>query len=191
MKHTTRALLATFLVATALVLTGCFEKFGGTLGDANKIAFALPLVDQGQASDSPAKTFVNDSIAGGSTIGFETELIGRQRSSPTEVRYGVVRDSVIYTKKVPTDTGSGEPRIDSTLLARPTTAEEGTDYTIPGTYTLPADSSSANLPVQILDDGDSPGEETVRLTLRIDGNPEQNLEPAEQLRYLEVYIQPD
>lgn len=181
----TRALLLSFLLTLTLVFTGCFDEFGGAYDGEDKIAFSADLVATSQASDEPAQVAVADS----QEVAFETELIGPQRSSPTEVSYSVVQQTVWYEKEVPTDTGSGEPRIDSTLLARPTTAVEGTHYTIPGTYTLPESTSTAGLPVN-LPDGLSAGDDPVRLTLRIDGNEEQNLSPAEQLRYLEVIIQP-
>lgn len=181
----TRALLLSFLLTIALVSTGCFDEFGGAYDGEDKIAFAADLVAASQANDEPAQVAVSDS----QSVSFETELIGPHRSSPTEVNYSVVEETVWYTKEVPTDTGSGEPRIDSTLLARPTTAVEGTHYTIPGTYTLPGDTSSAGLPVN-LPDGLSSGDDPVRLTLQINGNEGQNLFPAEQLRYLEVIIQP-
>jgi len=182
----TRALLLSFLLTLTLVSTGCFDEFGGAYDGEDKIAFSADLVASSQANDEPAQVA---EASADTAVEFETELIGPQRSDPTEVSYSVVEETVWYTKEVPTDTGSGEPRIDSTLLARPTTAEEGTHYTIPGTYTLPESTSTAGLPVNLLD-GLSPGDAPVRLTLQIDGNEEQNLLPAEQLRYLEVIIQP-
>lgn len=177
----TRALLVSFLLTSALIFTGCFENFGGAYDGEDKIAFSADLMASSQASDEPAEVFATYD----DTVAFETELIGPHRDSPTDVNFGVRPDSFWYTKEVPTDTGAA--RTDSTLLAYGTSAEEGTDYQISGTYTLPADSSTANLRLVLLD---SPSPDVDTLTLRLDGNENENLLPAEQLRYLNVIITP-
>lgn len=179
----TRALLLSLFLTSALILTGCFDEFGGAYDGEDKIAFSADLMAASQANDEPAEVLASYD----DTVGYETELIGPHRDSPTEVSFSVVQDSVWYEKEVPTDTGSGEPRIDSTLLAFGTSAEEGTDYQISGTFTLPADSSTANLPLVLLD---SPSPDVDTLTLRLDGNEGESLLPAEQLRYLNVIITP-
>lgn len=180
---TTRISTFTLFLAAALVLGGCFETLNGPYEGEDQIGFAFELVAQAHDEGEPAEA----TVPSDTTIALTTELIGPQRSSDVEVAYGTVDETVDYVREVPTDTG--QAREETIILAHPTTAEEGVHYNISGSYTLPADSSSADLTVQILD-GLAPDDDPVRLALRLDGNPEQNLLPAERMRYYTLTIQP-
>ena len=175
-------------IACAVVLTGCFDEFSGPYDGPDRIAFGFDLVAEAQASDQPAAVSVLEPQANPDTsYTFTTELIGRQRSSDVEISYGTVSEQVDYVREVPTDTGSA--RKDSTILALPTTADQGTNFEISGSYTLPADSSSANLTLTVLE-GIPDGGDPVRVALRLDGNEGANVEPAETMRYLTINIIP-
>jgi len=150
----------------------------------DKIAFSFDLVSEPQASDQPASITVTEPA----TISLPTELIGPQRSSETTVNYGTVAETINYVKEVPTDTGG--VRLDTTVLATPTTADSGIHFDFAGSYVLPADTSTASFEVDILD-GIPSGGEPVQVALRLDGNPADNLEPAETMRYFTINILPN
>ena len=175
-------------VLCTVVLSGCFDELSGPYDGEDKIAFGFDLIAQAQSADQPATISVSEPGGAERTVTLKTELIGPQRSSDTQVSYGVAEETVTYVKEFPADTG-GVAR-DTTILARGTTAEEGTNYEISGSYTLPADSSSAPLTLTILD-GIPDGGSSVRVALRLDGNPDSNLQPAETMRYLTVRIVPN
>lgn len=185
---TTRFRTLTLLVlalASTVLLTGCFgDELVGPYDGPDKIAFSFDLVSEPQASDQPAAITVTEPA----TISLTTELIGPQRSSETTVNYGTVAETINYVKEVPTDTGG--VRLDTTVLATPTTADPGTHFDFAGEYVLPADTSAASFAVDILD-GIPSGGEPVQVALRLDGNPADNLEPAETMRYLTINILPN
>lgn len=175
-------------IACTLVLTGCFDELGTAYDGGDKIAFEFDLVAEAQASDQPATIAVPEPVnSSDTTITLGTEFIGKQRSSDVQINYGVQEERVNYVREVPTDTGS--VRRDTTVLARATTAQPGTNFEIDGSYTLPADSSSASFDVTILE-GIPDGGDPVRVALRLDGNSNANIEPAETMRYLTVTIVP-
>lgn len=160
------------IVLVSFVLTGCFEDIAGPYDGPDKVAFAQ--VGGGYSAAVPA---------GQGTVSLQTELIGPQRSASTSVGVSVVNEEVYNIKEVVQDDGS--VRVDSTLLALPTTAQEGVHYELPDSYSFPANASLAPLDFNILDaDIDSP----VRLTIRLDGS--ADLEPAELWRYFTITIQP-
>ena len=190
MDTTNHHTFALFLlsIACTLVLTGCFDELGTAYDKGDKIAFEFDLVAEAQASDQPATIAVPEPVnSPDTTISLGTELIGKQRSSEVQINYGTAADRVNYVREVPTDTGS--VRQDTTVLARGTTAQSGTNFQIDGSYTLPADSSAANFNVTILE-GIPDGGDPVRVALRLDGNSGANIEPAETMRYLTVTILP-
>lgn len=175
-------------VAFAVVLTGCFDEFGTAYDGGDRIAFEFDLVADAQSADQPPTITVPEPVASpDTTISLGTELIGKQRASSVEINYSTVSEDVNYVREVRTDTGSA--RKDTTLLALATTASEGQNFQIDGSYTLPSDSSSANFDVTILD-GIPDGGDPVRVALRLDGNPSANIQPAETMRYLTINIQP-
>lgn len=175
-----------FLTAT-LLLTGCFEKLNGPYDGEDKIGFAFDLVAQAEQDNEPAGRAARGDTT--YTVPLPTELIGPQRSESVEVNYSVLTEEIEYEREVETDTGG--TRTESFILAEPTTAEEGVHYEFPqgGSFTLPADSSSANLQVRVLD-GLDPGDDPVRVTVKLDGNESANLFPAERFRYYALELVP-
>ncbi len=175
-------------VACAVVLTGCFDEFGTAYDEGDRIAFEFDLVAGAQSADQPPTISVPEPVnSPDTTISLGTELIGEQRSSSVDISYGTVPERVNYVREVRTDTGSA--RQDTTVLALATTAQEGQNFQIDGSYTLPSDTSSANFEVTILEgipDGGGP----TQVGLRLDGNPDANVQPAETMRYLTINILP-
>ncbi len=160
------------IVLVSFVLAGCFDEIAGPYDGPDKVAFS----QVGGGYSTSVST-------GQGTVSLQTELVGPQRSASASVGVGVVTEEVYNVKEVNQDDGS--VRLDSTLLALPTTAQEGVHYELPDSYTFPANASLAPLDFQVLDaDIDAP----VRLTIRLDGAPD--LEPAELWRYFTITIQP-
>ena len=165
-------LLAAVLVV-GLLTTGCFDEVTGPYDGPDQIAFAQV--------NGLFETTVPD---GAGPIAIPTQLIGSQRSSSFDVSVSVLDERAIRVRDVPT--GEGGTEKDTTVLALPTTASES-NYSVPGSYTFPADSSNVPLNVEINNAG---LEEPVRLTLRLDGNEDANIEPASNWRYFEIQIVP-
>jgi hypothetical protein len=165
--------LAAALLVVALVLTGCFEEVTGPYDGPDQIAF-------GQVNGL-YEAAVSD---GAGTISLPTQLIGPQRSSEFEVNVSVLEEQAIRVRDV--QTGDGSTVKDTTILALPTTAD-ASNYTVPSSFVFPADSSNVPLNVEINDAGIT---ESVRLTVRLDGNPNANIEPASNWRYFEITINP-
>lgn len=165
-------LLAAALVV-GLLTTGCFEEVTGPYDGPDRIAFA-------QVGGQFGTTVVD----GAGPISIPTELIGPQRSSSFDVNVSIQQERAIRVRDV--QTGDGTTEKDTTVLALPTTASES-NYSVPGSYTFPADSSNVPLNVEINNAGI---EEPVRLTLRLDGNEDANIEPASNWRYFEIQIVP-
>ena len=182
-----RVTLLAISVAITLALTGCFDKLNGPYDGEDKIGFAFDLVAQAEQDNEPAGRLARGDTT--YTVELPTELIGPQRSSSVEVNFSTLQERRTYEREVPTDTGG--TRTDSFVLAEPTTAEEGTHYELPqgDSFTLPSDSSTANVEVQVLDGLDA-GDDPVRLTVKIDGNEAENLLPAERFRYYALELQP-
>lgn len=175
-------------VACAVVLTGCFDEFGTAYDEGPRIAFEFDLVADAQSADQPPTITVPEPVTSSdTTISLGTELIGEQRASDVEINYGTVPERVNYVREVRTDTGS--VRQDTTVLALATTASEGQNFEIDGSYTFPSESSAADFDVTILE-GIPDGGDPVRVALRLDGNSDANIQPAETMRYLTINIVP-
>jgi hypothetical protein len=172
----TRTLFITALLAVGLLVTGCFEEVAGPYDGPDRIAFAQ--------KNGSFGTEVNDDAG---TISVPTQLIGPQRSSSFDVQVSVQQDTVFRER-----TFSGPDGSDSTVTdtrALPTTAASG-DYSVPQSFTFPADTSNVPFEVEIQDafgSGASTGD-TKRLTLRVEPNDQANIEVAENWRYFEITI---
>lgn len=173
-----RYVIPVLLFAATLLLSGCFEEVSGPYDQADRVAFS---------QTGPNGTFATTVPDEAGTIQIPTQLIGPQRSESFSVDVSVQPDTAFRTRQVPTGDGSFEEERD--VRALPTTAE-GADYSVPESYTFPADSSSAPLEVDIQDafDSGAPADTSARLTLRLEPNEEANIEVAENWRYFEVTI---
>ena len=182
-----RATLLALFVAVTLALMGCFDELNGPYDGEDKVGFSFDLVAQAEQDNEPAGRLARGDTT--YTVELPTELIGPQRSSSVEVSFSTLQERQVYEREVPTDTGG--TRTESFVLAEPTDAEEGTHYEFPqgNSFTLPSDSSTANIEVQVLD-GLDVGDDPVRLTVKIDGNEAENLFPAERFRYYALELQP-
>ncbi|WP_259203045.1 hypothetical protein [Salinibacter ruber] len=166
------------LFATALLFSGCFEEVSGPYDQADRIAFSQT------GTNGTFGTTVPDAAG---TIQVPTQLIGPQRSESFSVDVSVQPDTVFRTRQVPTGDGGFEEEQDTRAL--PTTAEES-NYSVPDSYTFPADSSNVPFEVEIQDafGPSAPADTSARLTLRLEPNTEANVEVAENWRYFEVTI---
>ncbi|MDO3388164.1 Calx-beta domain-containing protein, partial [Gilvimarinus sp. SDUM040013] len=83
-----------------------------------------------------------------------------------------------FTVSLPTDvTSTTATEVTITVTG---TADNGVDYTtIPVTVTIPADSNSALIPVEVLDDLELEGDETVIVTLVSTNNPSIGIHATE------------
>lgn len=172
----TRIIFFAALLAGGLLVTGCFEEVAGPYDGPDRIAFAQ---ENGSFS-----TVVTDDAG---TISVPTQLIGPQRSSSFDVEVSVQQDTVFRERTFSAPDGSDSTVTD--IRARPTTAE-GSDYSVPGSYTFPADTSTASFEVEIQDafGPGAPADAEKRLTLRVEPNDQANIEVAENWRYFEVTI---
>ena len=92
----------------------------------------------------------------GGTLSVNVQLIGEQRSQDLPLSFVVVDEE--------------------------TTAEEGVDYILPSTsVTIPADSSSAAVDITVSGQDLNTGEQ-VSLVLELQGNSDQNVQAAEELK---------
>ncbi len=181
-----RYTVLSLFLATTLVLAGCFDELsGGPYEGPDRVGFDIDLVTRGGPDDPDG---ASASFEQGQTVPLGVDLIGPQQSNDLQVNVSTVSEPVYNIKEVPTDTGAA--RIDTTVLAMPTTAEEGVHYDLPSSFTIPADSSTANLNVDLLS-GLASDDDPVRLSIRLDGNEEQGLEPATNFRYFTINIQPN
>lgn len=185
--NTFRVTTLCFLLATTLVLTGCFDELGGAYDGEDKIAFAFDLVAEAEQNNEPAGTVVRGDTA--NTVTLPTELIGPQRSDSVSVSFTVVPDSVEYSRVVPTDSIGGADTT-SYFLSNGTTAQAGSHFELvgggspdSGSYVLPADSSTANLTVQVLDAEENGVSLPARVSIKIEGNSDEDLLPATRFSY--------
>jgi hypothetical protein len=170
-----RYLIPVLLFAAPLLLSGCFEEVTGPYDQADRVAFS---------QTGPNGTFATTVPDAAGTIQVPTQLIGPQRSESFSVGVSVQPDTAFRVREVPVGDGTFEEERD--VRALPTTAEES-NYSVPDSYTFPADSS--NVPVEVdIQDGLSSGEGPVRLTLRLEPNEDANIEVAENWRYFEITI---
>lgn len=170
-----RYLPPVLLFAASVLLSGCFEEVSGPYDQADRVAFS---------QTGPDGTFATTVADGAGTITVPTQLIGPQRGSSFSVGISVQQDTAFRTREVPVGDGTFEEEED--VRAFPTTAESG-NYSVPDSYTFPADTS--NVPVEVdIQDGLSSGEGPVRLTLRLEPNEDANIEVAENWRYFEITI---
>jgi hypothetical protein len=149
------------LLLTGVLVAGCdfFEQRDRTFDDDPKLEF-FPLsetVDESDAEDAGGTVTVETSI----------QLIGRQRDSELPINYTVV---------------------DTTLEAEGAeAAEEGTHFTLPATSaTIAANSSSAPVEVNVLDNNMDDGNTNYVLFLRLQEDNE--VEPAENLKTFTLTI---
>jgi hypothetical protein len=172
----TRAALLSALLAVGLVISGCFDEVGGPYDGPDRIAF-----------DTQGGTFTTAVPDTAGTIQLPTQLIGPQRSSSFNVSVGIQQDTSFRRRPDTTPDGSDTTVVD--IRALPTTAEPG-DYSVPESFTFPADTSNVPLEVGIQDafGPNAPADTTTRVTLRLEPNEEANIEVAENWRYFEVTI---
>lgn len=178
----TRYISLIAVVIVAVVLAGCFDDLTGPYDEGDQVGFDIDLVTQPSTALGASGTFREDS-----TYTLSADLIGPQRSQAVDIGISIVTDEVYNIKEVRTDTGAA--RIDTTVLALPTTATES-NYNVPSSLTIEANSSSATFDVQI-PDALASGADPVRLALRLDGSADGSVEPAENLRYFTLVIEPN
>lgn len=149
------------LLLAGVLVAGCdfFEQRDRTFDDDPKLEF-FPLsetVDESDAEDAGGTVTVETSI----------QLIGPQRDSELPINYTVV---------------------DTTLEAEGAeAAEEGTHFTLPATSaTIAANSSSAPVEVNVLDNNVDDGNTNYVLFLRLQEDNE--VEPAENLKTFTLTI---
>jgi len=173
-----RYLIPALLFAVSLLLSGCFEEVTGPYDQADRVAFS---------QTGPDGTFATTVPDAAGTIQVPTQLIGPQRSESFSVGVSVQPDTAFRVREVPVGDGTFEEERD--VRALPTTAE-GSNYSVPDSYTFPADSSNVPLEVEIQDafGPNAPADTSARLTLRLEPNEEANVEVAENWRYFEVTI---
>lgn len=166
------------LVTSVVLFAGCFDEVAGPYDGSDRVAFS-----QYQTTGQFGATVADGP---GSTVSVPAQLIGPQRGSSFSVTVSVQQDTAFrertYTQGDGTDTTTTDVR------ALPTTAESG-DYTVPDSFTFPADTSNVTFPVDIanaIDDANTGASE--RLTLRLEPNPDANIEVAANWRYFEIQI---
>lgn len=166
------------LVASAVLLAGCFDEVAGPYDGPDRVGFS-----QYQTTGQFAATVADGP---GTTVSVPAQLIGPQRSSSFSVSVSVQQDTVFREREVPQ--GDGTDTTITDIRALPTTAESG-DYTIPESFSFPADSSNVTFPVDVADaipDANTGADE--RITLRLEPNPDANIEVAENWRYFEIQV---
>lgn len=171
-KHSSFALI--LLVIGAFTLTGCFEEISGPYDGPDQIAFGLV---NGGFSATVADTT--------GTVQLPVELIGPQRGQGFQVGLSV-QDEVAYRIRE-IDQDDGTVNTDTTVLASPSTAQAGVHYSLPESISFPANANSASFPVEVLN-SDLTSEESVLLTIRLEGSTADNIEPASNWRYFELTI---
>jgi hypothetical protein len=165
------------LVAGAFLLTGCFEEVSGPYDGPDRVAFSQV--------NGAFSTVVPDEAG---TIEIPAQLIGPQRANSFDVSVSVQEDTSFRVREVPVGDGSFEEERD--IRALPTTAPDDA-YSVPGSLEFPADSSNVTLGVTIQDafEASAPSGTTTRLTLRLEPNPDANIEVAENWRFFEIVVQ--
>ena len=171
MKNSYR-LLAVLLVASAL-LTGCFDEVAGPYDGPDQIAF--------EQVNGSYQVDVADNTG---TITLPTQLVGPQRASDFDVNVSVLRERALRIREVQQGDGTTAP--DTTLLAEATTAPAEA-YSVPESYSFPADSSNVPITITISDGVLADGEEQL-LSVRLDGNEDADIRPAENWRYFQIFI---
>jgi len=172
----TRTALFSVLLAIGLRLTGCFDEIGGPYDGPDRIGF-----------DTKQGNFRETVLDDAGTVQLPTQLIGPQRSESFEVSVSIQQDTVFREREDVSPDGSDTTIVD--VRALPTTAEES-DYSVPDSYTFPADTSNVPLGVDIQDafGPGAPSDTTTRLTVRLDPNEQADIEVAENWRYFEITI---
>jgi len=166
------------LIAFAVLLGGCFDEVAGPYDGPDRIGFS-----QFGTTGQFGATVEDDS----GPLPVPVQLIGPQRDNSFEVSVSVQQDTVFREREVPQGDGTDTTIVD--VRALPTTAQSG-DYSIPDSFTFPADSSNAQFAVEINDalpSGAASGT-SERLTLRLEPNSDADIEVAENWRYFEVEI---
>jgi hypothetical protein len=177
----TRYTFLVLFVAAGVLLSGCFEEVAGPYDGPDRVAFSQV--------NGTFSTMVSDA-SGANTIPVPAQLIGPQRSSSFTVDVSVQEDTAYRVREVPVGDGNFEE--DRDVRALPTTAADG-NYSVPESLSFPADSSSAVLAVSIEDNvfgQNAPSDTSTRFTLRLEPNPNANIEVAENWRYFEVIVTP-
>jgi len=171
------------LVASTVLLAGCFDEVAGPYEGSDRVGFA-----QYQTTGEFGATVAD----GSGTVSVPAQLIGPQRGSSFEVSVSVQPDTVFREREVAQGDGTDTTVVD--VRALPTTAGaenavEAGDYSVPETFSFPADSSNATFPVDIGDAIPNSNSGTVeRLTLRLEPNPDADIEVAENWRYFEIEV---
>ncbi len=156
-----------------LLLGGCFEEVAGPYDGPDQIAF--------EQLGGLYQLSVTDDIG---VVPLPTQLIGPQRSEAFDVEVSVLTEQALRIRQVQQGDGTTEP--DTTVLAEPTTAPAAS-YSVPSSYTFPADSSNVPVAIQI-NDGVLAAGETQRLSIRLDGNDDAGVVPAENWRYFQIFV---
>jgi len=161
------------LLIASFLLTGCFEEVAGPYDGPDQIAF-------GQVSGL-YQIEVNDDVG---SVTLPTQLIGPQRSTAFEVNVSVLEERALRIREVQQGDGTTAP--DTTVLAEATTAPAEA-YSVPEAYVFPADSSNVPFSITINDDVIADGG-TQLLSVRLDGNEDADIRPAENWRYFQIFI---
>lgn len=174
----TRKAILPFLLIAGLVISGCFDEVAGPYDGPDRVGF-----------DTKGGTFTTEVSDDAGTIELPTQLIGPQRSSSFEVSVSIQPDTVFRERPDTAPDGSDSTVVD--VRALPTTAESG-NYSVPGSFTFPQDSSTVPLEVDVQDafGPSAPADTSTRFTLRLEPNEEESIEVAENWRYFEVTIVP-
>jgi len=112
-----------------VILEGSFVEFDAATYNANGAGLTYPILTRVPRYGEPQNNADPAITRASGTIKFRINLVGPHRSTPTTVGY--------------------------TVLATGTTAVAGTHYTTGNTVTIPANSSFAEIEVQVLNTGTS------------------------------------
>jgi hypothetical protein len=165
-------------VASVLILTGCFEEVSGPYDGPDRVGFS-----QYQQTGEFGAT-VSDGP--NSSVSVPVQLIGPQRGESFSVGVSVQTDTAFRERQVPQGDGTDTTVVD--VRADPTTAESG-EYTVPSEVSFPQDTSNVTFEVEIGDAlPNSDPDTTERVTLRLEPNPDSDIEVAENFRYFEVTV---
>jgi len=127
-----------------VVWSGAVVEFDATTWNANSAGVNYPILTRVPAVGRPVSTAEPVITKNSGTIKIRVNLVGAQRSSPTEVTYQV--------------------------LPTGTTAVAGTHYTaLPGKLTIPANQSYGEIDLQILATAGTPPPASVDLILELTG----------------------
>ena len=136
--------LASCVKNEEVIWSGAVVEFDATTWNANAAGRTYPILTRVPAVGRPVSTAEPTITKNSGTIKIRVNLVGAQRSTPTEVTYQVV--------------------------TAVTTAVAGTHYTaLPGKLTIPANQSYGEIDLQILPTAGTPPPTSVDLVLELTG----------------------